>query len=92
MLVTKYNREARTHGEPFEVDTVCYSAKMDKRVQCPRCLGYTTFGESINAGDYYSAPKGLWRVCVCPSCAEAIWKEDLDRHNEQLQEHGETAK
>ena len=69
MLVRKWNDKLKKYEEPFELDTTLYTEDMDKLIECPVCHKRFKFGEGYSAGDYYDN-SGVWRIPVCPDCAE----------------------
>lgn len=58
-----------------ECDTKTYTEDMERIVECPECGKRYKFGDGINAGNWFNE-KTIWRVAVCPECAERIWKDE----------------
>lgn len=59
--------------EEKEVDNRTYCSDMDKIVECPECGKKVTYGSLYNTGDWFE-PKGVWRIGICPECAEKEWE------------------
>jgi hypothetical protein len=58
-----------------ECDTTTYTEDMERIVECPECGKRYKFGDGINAGNWFNE-KTIWRVAICPECAERIWKDE----------------
>ena len=52
---------------------------MERIVECPECGKKHRFGDSIAIGDWFTED-GMWRIDVCPDCAEKYWDENRMFH------------
>lgn len=60
--------------EKKQIDNTTYTDDMDRIVECPQCGKKHKFGDGISIGDWFTE-NGLWRIGVCPDCAEKYWDE-----------------
>lgn len=60
--------------EKKQIDNTPYTEDMDRIVECPECGKKHKFGDGIGIGDWFTED-GMWRIDVCPDCAEKYWDE-----------------
>lgn len=82
-----YNSKTK---EKKQIDNTPYTEDMEKIVECPECGKKHKFGDGIAIGDWFTED-GMWRIDVCPDCAEKYWDEMSSKENkiEQIKEQVE---
>lgn len=66
-----YNSKTK---ETKQINNTPYTEDMDRIVECPECGKKHRFGDGIAIGDWFTED-GMWRIDVCPDCAEKYWDE-----------------
>lgn len=61
-------------GVKKECNTIVFTLNMNTPVECPECGKMIRYGDGINAGDWYTE-NTMWRIGICPKCAEKIWRQ-----------------
>ena len=66
--------------EKKQINNTTYTEDMDRIVECPECGKKHRFGDGIAIGDWFTED-GMWRIDVCPDCAEKYWDEMKTEEN-----------
>jgi hypothetical protein len=76
----KWDEATKTYSAPFDVDMCSLlSEDFDRLVECPSCHKKHKWGEMINCGEYYTVG-GIWKIPVCPECAQKIWDAERKKN------------